>query len=328
MDKEIPDLFSQTGRKQLRMRLSAILFASGFVFSGTGESINLQMDRTSYLMTDKPAPAAVEQIDMGFYDYFTADPYNLFEELEDTDTTGKTSGLSQASSDSEAQLSDEQLVALNNIFRLFESTIETITSLDDDTGTANDKSAAKTTGNKAENKTTQETNIVPPNTTAPATTQAAPETTTTVEEETAIQEPLTEREQVAYEGPKSYPLSVATVSQKKIPADILFDENAIPLSYTKVIEGRATAYTATGNRTATGTWPTPGTIAVNPKIIPYGTKLWIVSSDGQYVYGYAVAEDTGGFIYWKNGPIVDLYMNSNSECYRFGTRSVKMYVLS
>ncbi|MEG2213524.1 MAG: G5 domain-containing protein, partial [Clostridiales bacterium] len=46
-------------------------------------------------------------------------------------------------------------------------------------------------------------------------------------------------------------------------------------TYVKKISVEATAYTATGNRTATGTWPKVGTIAVDPKYIPLGTKVYI-----------------------------------------------------
>ena len=34
-------------------------------------------------------------------------------------------------------------------------------------------------------------------------------------------------------------------------------------------------------------------MAVDPDVIPYGTKLYITSTDGKFVYGYAVATDTG-----------------------------------
>jgi 3D (Asp-Asp-Asp) domain-containing protein len=109
---------------------------------------------------------------------------------------------------------------------------------------------------------------------------------------------------------------------------IEFDENGIPVKYKKVIEGKASAYTSYGNsRTATGTVPTVGTVAVNPKIIPYGTKMWITSLDGSIDYGFAVAEDTGGFVKWKNPRIVDLFMSTKTECRNWGVRGVRIYIL-
>lgn len=103
-------------------------------------------------------------------------------------------------------------------------------------------------------------------------------------------------------------------------------ESGIPQHYTKVIEGTACAYTAkSGAVTATGTTPKIGTVAVNPKIIPYGSKLFIVSNSG-YVYGYAIAEDTGGDLL-NNTILVDLYMNTREDCLNFGRRNVKIYVL-
>ena len=120
--------------------------------------------------------------------------------------------------------------------------------------------------------------------------------------------------------------SVSTISVKTPPETLMLDENGVPVNYTKVIKGNASAYAGDG-RTATGTVPVPGSIAVNPNIIPYGTKMWIVSDDGSYVYGYAVAEDTGGFIHWSNAPIADLFFDSESACYAFGRRNITIYIL-
>ena len=36
-----------------------------------------------------------------------------------------------------------------------------------------------------------------------------------------------------------------------------------------------------------------GVIAVDPTVIPYGTKMYIESADGKYIYGYAIAGDCG-----------------------------------
>ena len=66
-------------------------------------------------------------------------------------------------------------------------------------------------------------------------------------------------------------------------------------------------------------------IAVNPKQIPYGTEMWIVSDDG-VVYGYCIAADTGGFVN-KGKFTVDLYMNSTSQCRQWGARNVTIYIL-
>ncbi|NLP49092.1 MAG: hypothetical protein GX345_09195, partial [Clostridiales bacterium] len=70
-----------------------------------------------------------------------------------------------------------------------------------------------------------------------------------------------------------------------------------------------------------------GHVAVNPKQFPYGTRLYIVSHDGKYLYGYCIAADTGGFVKWANGPTVDLFFNTNEACRQFGVRNVRIYVL-
>ena len=80
----------------------------------------------------------------------------------------------------------------------------------------------------------------------------------------------------------------------------------------------ATAYTWTGNRTATGTWPSRGTVAVDPRVIPLGTELHIEG------YGSAVAADTGGAI---QGQRIDLYMDTKHECLQWGRRQVEVRVL-
>ncbi len=116
---------------------------------------------------------------------------------------------------------------------------------------------------------------------------------------------------------------VSTLSPK---IDIELDANGVPVSYKSKMKVRATAYTHTGNRCATGVKPQPGYIAVNPKVIPYGTKMFIKTTDGKYIYGYAVAADTGGFI--KKHPTgIDLFFNTESECRKFGVRTAEIYIL-
>lgn len=105
--------------------------------------------------------------------------------------------------------------------------------------------------------------------------------------------------------------------------------NQVPgtnLTYTEILDFQATAYycPTSWNITYTGTEVQVGTVAVDPNFIPLGTRMYIVSADGEYVYGYAVAEDIGGAI---KGKIVDLYFNTYEECISFGRRDVKIYIL-
>ncbi len=99
----------------------------------------------------------------------------------------------------------------------------------------------------------------------------------------------------------------------------------------RVVICNATAYTDTVGcngafvgKTATGRKPQYGVIAVDPRVIPLGSKLYVESTDGSWVYGYAVAGDTGGAI---KGNKVDLFFNTYNECIKFGRRQAKVYVL-
>ncbi|HIV67631.1 MAG TPA: G5 domain-containing protein [Candidatus Butyricicoccus stercorigallinarum] len=96
------------------------------------------------------------------------------------------------------------------------------------------------------------------------------------------------------------------------------------IAYSRVLTVEATAYSG-GGLTASGTRARVGAIAVDPKVIPLGSRLYITSADGKsWVYGYAVAEDTGGAI---KGNRIDLYFNSESQCISFGRQTAKVYIL-
>lgn len=100
------------------------------------------------------------------------------------------------------------------------------------------------------------------------------------------------------------------------------------IAYSRVHTGSGTAYTApAGAGTATGVPAYHGGVAVNPNIIPYGSKLYITSTDGSFVYGYATAVDTGGAL-MDGSAIVDCFYNTYDECVNFGRRDVNVYVLS
>ncbi len=119
-----------------------------------------------------------------------------------------------------------------------------------------------------------------------------------------------------------------TISRLTPPASLELDANYVPVSYKKKIVGTASAYSG-GGRTATGKTVMPGYIAVNPRQIPYHTKMWIVSNDGRYIYGYASAEDTGGFTKWtgNRATLCDLYFPTDAQTRAFGRRSVTIYIL-
>lgn len=107
--------------------------------------------------------------------------------------------------------------------------------------------------------------------------------------------------------------------------------NGLPAEYEYVLTGKSTAYTArAGSGTASGRTLEIGTVAVDPEIIPYGSELYIVSADGSYVYGYAIAADTGDLT--AHEVLVDLYMGLMEEAYDYscwyGARTVNVYVLS
>ena len=104
-------------------------------------------------------------------------------------------------------------------------------------------------------------------------------------------------------------------------------------AYKKAITMTATAYDPTLNgtipasqKTAYGLVCQYGVVAVDPKVIPLGTKLYIESSDGgaSWVYGYCIAGDTGGAI---KGNKVDLCFSTPEECRRFGRKTATVYIL-
>lgn len=108
------------------------------------------------------------------------------------------------------------------------------------------------------------------------------------------------------------------------------------VTYSNALRMRATAYTAdyasTGKGpgdsefgiTASGTVAkrnsgSYSSVAVDPRVIALGTKLYIEG------YGYAIAEDTGGAI---KGNRIDLFYNSSSEADNWGVRWVNVYVVN
>lgn len=76
--------------------------------------------------------------------------------------------------------------------------------------------------------------------------------------------------------------------------------------------------------TASGARVQPGTVAVDPDVIPLGTRLYVASTDGSPDYGFATALDTGSAI---KGYRIDLFMESKEDALAYGIRQVKVYIL-
>ncbi len=110
-------------------------------------------------------------------------------------------------------------------------------------------------------------------------------------------------------------------------SDVELDENGIPTNATQVMSGvSTTAYSSSGGRGSSGLGLFCGTVAVNPNVIPYGTRLFITAPDQSFVYGYAIATDTGTAL--MEGHVgIDLYFETNAECLQFGKRAMDVYIL-
>ncbi len=119
-----------------------------------------------------------------------------------------------------------------------------------------------------------------------------------------------------------------TVNQLQIGDGFITLPTGEVLTYTGTDTIRATAYTHTDKgcdmTTATGTTVRWGTVAVDPRYIPYGTRMFIVAANGSYIYGIAMAEDCGGDI---KGDRMDLYMPTYEQCMEFGRRVCTIYYL-
>lgn len=89
--------------------------------------------------------------------------------------------------------------------------------------------------------------------------------------------------------------------------------------YTKKMTAHASAYVATGNRTSIGIVPYEGIVAVDPRVIPYYTKMYIPG------YGVAMAGDTGGDMV---GNRIDLFFNDYHRAIHWGRRDVEIYILA
>jgi 3D (Asp-Asp-Asp) domain-containing protein len=104
--------------------------------------------------------------------------------------------------------------------------------------------------------------------------------------------------------------------------DVLQRAKGAPDRYRRVINMEASAYTSedpgNGSYTYRGNQLRKGLVAVDPSVIPLGARLYIEG------YGYAIADDTGGYI---KGHRIDLAYESREEALIFGRRTVPVYIL-
>lgn len=129
-------------------------------------------------------------------------------------------------------------------------------------------------------------------------------------------------------------VAVGTAPEKQVFGEVTIGDGIITtasgdvLTYTGSMQSIATAYNNTeegcSRYNAIGTFCRVGAIAVDPTVIPYGTMMFIVSNDGEYIYGIASAEDCGTGIV---GTRIDLYFDSVEECDIFGVRECTVYFL-
>ncbi len=119
---------------------------------------------------------------------------------------------------------------------------------------------------------------------------------------------------------------VASITTNEDGTGYITLENGQIVTFNAVRTMKGTAYNCDepglGTITASGTTVHWGVVAVDRKVIPLGTKLYIVSNDGYLVYGFAIAEDTG-----VRGDHVDLYMENWDDMINFGVRDCTVYIL-
>ena len=133
-----------------------------------------------------------------------------------------------------------------------------------------------------------------------------------------------------------------TVAQ---PQDQVFEYGTIAVAmtsrgetfrYNKVMDMRASAYDLSYQSckknpgdpsygiTASGMKARKGVVAVDPRVIPLGSRLYIEGVDGSWAYGYAIAGDTGSAI---KGNAIDLFFDDHTYAKKFGRKKVKVYVI-
>lgn len=96
------------------------------------------------------------------------------------------------------------------------------------------------------------------------------------------------------------------------------EEGGVPTGRSFI--ANCTAYTHTGNPTASGVMPVAGvTVAADPSVFPLGTRIYI-----PYFNNTFIVQDTGGAV---KGNVIDIFMDTYDECVQFGRRDLEAYVV-
>ncbi len=98
-----------------------------------------------------------------------------------------------------------------------------------------------------------------------------------------------------------------------------YNEDELKKNSKKILKGTATGYLAKGNTTKMGP-ARPGVVAADPKVLPYGTRVYITG------YGPAVVGDKCGAA-CKGIVLLDLCFKTSAECRAWGRKSVTVYLL-
>ena len=135
-------------------------------------------------------------------------------------------------------------------------------------------------------------------------------------------------------GTRVYEVEEGDTIEKDFPNEVgeggyLLFASGDTMTYNKVMLCSSTAYYSGGDggaawTTAVGAAVGVGTVAVDPKVIPYYTKMFIQTTNGRRVYGMGTALDCGGAV---KGNIVDLWFPTKADCYSWGRRNVTVYIL-
>ena len=139
-------------------------------------------------------------------------------------------------------------------------------------------------------------------------------------DDTAVNEIIEYGTKVKYVAPSPVYYSPAVAEGE----GVLTLANGETLRYTHMIQFEGTANCDYGY-TASGYYTEPGVVAVDTSVVPFGTRMFIQTPDGSWVYGVCVARDTGSAV---NGYIIDLWYGDYDTCIRFGRRPINVYFLA